>query len=117
MRISDWSSDVCSSDPDTEERNAVMFFVALGERYVEVIADRGLQERIGASEVWNAIVADFVAAVREGRPDDGSVHAIAKCSSLMAEHFPDRAGAANRLPAHLLPSKDSSVGTQWIHTI
>ena len=39
---------------------AVLFFVSLGERYVEVIADRNIHVRV-ASDTWDRLVADFIA--------------------------------------------------------
>src|SRR3546814_10280487 len=64
MRISDWSSDVCSSDLqllrgmtpreraveifstlrvwDTEHNNGVLIYILLADRSVEIVADRGV---------------------------------------------------------------------------
>ncbi|MBT5570208.1 MAG: hypothetical protein HOJ90_03220 [Alphaproteobacteria bacterium] len=87
---------------ETEDRNAVLLFVALGERYVEVIADKGLQQKHGNSGAWDRIVASFVQDVREGDVADGFARAIDGCADVMAEHFPNREGAPNRFPDRLI---------------
>lgn len=74
---------------NTAHRNGVLFFVSLGERYVEVIADRGIHAVVAAG-TWDRIVADFVAAVRAGRLADGFVAAAEACGSVLETHFPAR---------------------------
>jgi len=87
---------------ETQDRNAVLFFVARGERYVEVIADVGLQAKLADPEVWERIVAGFVEDVREGNVTEGYTRAIDGCADVMAEHFPNRAGEANRFSDRLI---------------
>lgn len=86
---------------DTPERNAVLLFVSLGERYVEITADSGLQRHLD-NAVWENIVADFVAAVKAGRVVEGFEAAVAACTDVMAQHYPNRPDAPNRLPYHLI---------------
>ena len=87
---------------ESEDRNAVLLFVALGERYVEIIADAGLQAKLSDTSVWDGVVARFVGQVRQGRIADGFVSAIEGCADVMAEHFPNREGAENRYPDRLI---------------
>lgn len=87
---------------ESEDRNAVLLFVALGERYVEIIADAGLQAKLDDTTVWDQVVARFVAQVGQGRVADGFVAAIEGCADVMAQHFPNREGAKNRLPDRLI---------------
>ena len=68
-------------------RNGVLFFVSLGERYVEVIADRDIHARV-AEGTWDKIVADFIAAVRAGRLAAGFIAAIEACGSVLETHYP-----------------------------
>ncbi len=74
-------------------RNGVLFFVALGERYVEVIADRGIHAAV-APGTWEKIVADFVAAVAAGRLADGFVAAAEACGAVLETHCPARPPAS-----------------------
>ena len=68
-------------------RNLVLIFVSIGERYVEVIADRGIHPLV-PDGTWDKIVGDFLAQVRGGRVADGVVGAIEACGALLAEHHP-----------------------------
>lgn len=87
---------------ETEDRNAVLFFVAMGERYVEVIADVGLQQKLDDPAVWDRIVGKFVEDVREGNVAEGFSTAIEGCADVMAQHFPNRDGAPNRFSDRLI---------------
>jgi len=68
-------------------RNGVLFFVSLGERYVEVIADRDIHARVPEG-IWDRIVADFIAAVKAGRLADGFIAAIEACAAVLETHYP-----------------------------
>jgi putative membrane protein len=68
-----------------EHRGGLIFFVSLGERYVELIADRDLHARVG-EEAWNKIVADFVAAAKANRTADGFVAAATACADVLTAH-------------------------------
>ena len=71
-----------------QHRNGVLFFVSLGERYVEVLADRDIHKRV-APDTWDALVARFVDAVKAGRLADGVVAAVETCGATLAEHYPE----------------------------
>jgi putative membrane protein len=68
-------------------RNGILFFVSEGERYVELIADRDIHERV-AQAAWDKIVADFIAERRAGRLAAGLIGASEACGALLAEHYP-----------------------------
>lgn len=68
-------------------RNGVLFFVSLGERYVEVLADREIHSRV-APDTWDRLIADFVSAVRSERLADGFIAAIEACGSTLETHYP-----------------------------
>lgn len=85
----------------TENRSGVMIFVSLAERYVEIIADHGIAEKIDQS-VWQDIVDDFIEDVRRGNTASGYQRAVERCGSLLKEHFPGGSNAANELPDHLI---------------
>ena len=72
---------------NAQRRNGVLFFVSLGERYVEVIADRDIHARVPQG-TWDRIVADFIAAVKAGRLADGFVTAIEACAAVLETHYP-----------------------------
>jgi putative membrane protein len=78
----------------TQARTGVLIFAAQAERYVEIIADGGINAKV-TQDVWDGAVASLVAALKEGRPADGLVQAIEQCGAVLATHFPAPAGAVN----------------------
>ena len=68
-------------------RNRVLLFVSLGERYVEIIADRGTHELVPEG-TWDRIVAEFLTKVKAGAVADGILAAIAACGSVLETHHP-----------------------------
>ena len=85
----------------TEHRTGVLIFASAAERYVEVVADAGINDRV-SSDVWDDAVRVLVAAVKDGRPGDGFVAAIERCGTVLAEHFPPGALKRDELPDKLL---------------
>jgi putative membrane protein len=87
----------------TEGRTGVLIFAAAAERYVEVIADGGINAKV-TQEVWDQAVATLIAAIKDGRPADGFVAAIEQCGAVLAEHFPLPPGSVNpdELPDRLV---------------
>ena len=77
----------------TDRRTGVLIFASAAERYVEVVADAGINDRV-APAVWDDVVELLVSAIKDGRPADGFVAAIATCADILANHFPP--GALNR---------------------
>jgi putative membrane protein len=82
----------------TQKRTGVLIFAAVAERYVEIVADAGINAKV-TQEVWDGVVATLVAAIKDGRPGDGFVAAIEQCGAVLAQHFPAEPGAIN--PAEL----------------
>jgi putative membrane protein len=85
----------------TAHHSGVLFFVSLAERYVEIVADKGIHERLG-QEHWQGIIDTFVAQVSRGRVVDGFVDAIGACGGAMAEHYPPDPAATNELSDGLI---------------
>lgn len=85
----------------TSERTGILLFVSLAERYAEVVADAGIDERVDQDD-WNAIVALLVEHSGKGNLADGFVGAIGKAGVLLSRHFPRRPGDTNELHDHLV---------------
>ena len=77
----------------TENRTGVLIFASIAERYVEIIADSGIHQKVGP-QVWQQAVDVMIAAIKDGRPGDGFVAAVEHCAEVLAQHFPP--GAINR---------------------
>lgn len=82
---------------ETRERSGVLLFLSETERRVELLADRGIHERVEA-ELWQALVNDVVAAIRSGHAADGITRAVDATGARLAEHFPPSADDTNELP-------------------
>jgi len=88
---------------NTQARTGVLIFVSLAERYAEIIADAGINEKV-TPEVWNEAVEALTDAIRQGHIGDGLVAAIERCGAVLAQHFPLPPGTHNpdELPNHLV---------------
>jgi putative membrane protein len=82
---------------ETEQRSGVLLFLSEREHGVELLADRGIHERVDA-ELWPALVQAVAAAVRDGQAADGLCEAVDAIGEALAEHFPPRPGDRNELP-------------------
>lgn len=83
---------------DTEHNSGVLVYVQLVDHRIEIVADRGIAARVAQVE-WDAICRAMEAAFREGRFAEGALHAIGRCTALLAAHFPsDGRRNPNELP-------------------
>ncbi len=85
----------------TANRAAIMIFVSVAEHYVEIIADRGIDEKVDSGE-WQRIVDDFIRHVKNEQFAEGFLKAIYRCKALLVQHFPPGSGGENELPNHLI---------------
>ena len=85
----------------TSHHSGVLFFVSLAERYVEIVADKGIHEKLGEAH-WQGIIDLFVADVRRGKVVDGFAAAIGACGAAMAEHYPPGPGDVSELSDGLI---------------
>ncbi|MCI0505138.1 MAG: TPM domain-containing protein [Gammaproteobacteria bacterium] len=85
----------------TAERNGLLLFVAVAERYVEIIADQGINERV-PKDTWSGIVDQFVILVKQRKIAAGFLTAIERCGNILQEHFPVEPLDQNELPNHLV---------------
>ncbi len=69
----------------------LLLFVSEAERHVEIIADRGIDERVDQA-AWDKIVADFVASVAAGTVAPALTAAIAACATILETHYPATGG-------------------------
>jgi putative membrane protein len=85
----------------TREHSGVLLFVSLAERYVEIVADQGIHEKLGEAH-WQSIIQNFVRQVSDGQVVEGLVTAISACGEAMAQHYPRRADDTNELSDGLI---------------
>ena len=72
---------------DTELNNGVLIYLLLADHAIEIVADRGLNQRVTEAE-WKAMVDNLSAAVRAGRYEDGLTQALEETSAVLVTHFP-----------------------------
>jgi putative membrane protein len=88
---------------ETRERTGVLLFVSLLEHRVVVLADQGVDERVGA-EHWAATDRAILEGVRRGALQEGLVAGVHLAGEVLARHFPLAPGEAdpNELPDRLI---------------
>ena len=82
---------------DTAHNNGVLVYLLLADRKVEIIADRGIDAKVGKAG-WEKICAGLEKEFRAGLFEHGVIKGIQEVSRLMAQHFPKQAGGSNDLP-------------------
>ena len=81
----------------TADRNGILIFVSRAERYARIIADEGIARHVPQAQ-WQTAVDALVEHMRQDRPADGFIAAIAICSDVLAHRFPAREVPSNVLP-------------------
>lgn len=84
----------------TSGETGMLIFVSEAERYVEIMVDRGISQRIDDS-TWESIIADFTQQVREGRTLDGFLACIDACGAELRQALPST-HERNELPNRLV---------------
>ena len=82
---------------DTEHNNGVLIYLLLADRKVEIVADRGIDAKVGA-DGWKKICSEMEADFRAGKFDRGAIKGIEAVSRQLAAHFPGHGGGPNELP-------------------
>jgi len=84
---------------DTERNNGVLIYLLLAERAIEIVADRGLNQHVAATE-WTQIAESMKNAFQERDFEGGLLRAIDAVDALLVRHFAAQAGEVdvNELP-------------------
>jgi putative membrane protein len=80
----------------TEEETGILVFVSLLEHRVEILADRGINAKIG-EDFWKIEVQKIVLGIREGRAAETLAAVIREMGERLREHFPRSAEDRNEL--------------------
>jgi putative membrane protein len=83
----------------TPNRNGILIFVSLAERYARIIADEGIARKVPSAE-WQGAIDDLTSQMRAGRIVAGFTAAIARCGAVLAAHAPPD-GSSAALPDRL----------------
>jgi len=82
---------------DTAHNNGVLIYLLLADRDVEIVADRGIDAKVGAAG-WEKICAEMENSFRAGNFAGGAIKGIQAVSRQLAAHFPKHGGGKNELP-------------------
>ncbi len=82
---------------DTAHNNGVLIYLLLADRDVEIVADRGIDAKVGAAG-WEKICAEMESNFRAGNFAGGTIKGIQAVSRQLAAHFPRHGGGKNELP-------------------
>lgn len=82
---------------DTQHNNGLLVYLLLADRAVELIADRGIHERVGAGE-WNAICRRMATAFKRSDFEGGALVGIGLLTQQLVTHFPATRQSPNELP-------------------
>src|ERR1700751_783 len=82
---------------DTEHNNGVLIYLLLADRQVEIIADRGIDARVGEAG-WQSICRAMEAEFRANRFEAGVINGIQAVSRELAKYSPPQAPQRNELP-------------------
>lgn len=79
---------------DTANNNGVLIYLLLAEHTIEIVADRGLNQKV-EPQVWQAMVSRMRNAFQHEHFEDGLTEAQEEVSALLVQHFPLAAGELN----------------------
>lgn len=72
---------------DTAQNNGLLIYVLMAERAIEIVADRGLTERVPTVQ-WEQLTRQLSSEFGNAHFEHGLADAIDVCSALLMLHFP-----------------------------
>jgi putative membrane protein len=85
----------------TRDHTGILILVSLLEHRVEVLADRGINEKV-EPKAWQEIVNILTQGLKSNRACDAFCAAVERCGAILSEHFPRQADDINELPNRLV---------------
>lgn len=82
---------------DTEYNNGVLIYLLLADHDVEIVADRGIDHKVGANG-WESICHEMEVAYRRGEFESGTLMGIRQIGKVLQDHFPAGDINNNELP-------------------
>ena len=86
----------------TEQRNAVLIYVAIKDRQLAVFGDEGIHNKVG-TEYWNKVVNEMLSAFNKENYGKGIAECAIQVGEALTTHFPfDRDTDKNELPDEIV---------------
>ena len=82
---------------DTAHNNGVLIYLLLADRKVEIVADRGIDAKVGAAG-WQKICKAMETDFKAGGFEAGAIRGIGAVSKQLAAYFPKTGAGPNELP-------------------
>src|ERR1700736_4475864 len=82
---------------DTAHNNGVLIYLLLADRKVEIVANRGIDAKVGAAG-WQKICTAMETDFKAGNFEAGVIRGIGAVSRELAAHFPKHVAGPNELP-------------------
>lgn len=90
---------------ETAARNAVLVYVAIRDRQLALLGDKGIHEKVGA-EFWNKEVKLILSHFNRADYAAGIAHVVEEIGEALRTHFPyDKDGDINELPDDIVFGK------------
>jgi len=74
---------------DTEQNCGVLIYLLLADKRVEIVADRGIHQRVGVA-AWESICGAMQREFAARRFEQGVIIGVQAISDLLATHYPPR---------------------------
>lgn len=84
----------------TRGETGVLIFVSEAEHYVEILADRGIDQHVSA-EQWQSLVDELIVKIKRGKTHEGMIECIQAAGELLRQYAPVTHDK-NELPDHLV---------------
>lgn len=86
----------------TEQRNAVLVYVALKDRQLAIFGDEGIHQKVGTG-YWNQRVAEMISSFNSDNYAEGIGNCVVQVGNALHHHFPyDQQTDKNELPDEIV---------------
>ena len=86
----------------TEQRNAVLIYVAIKDRQLAVFGDEGIHNKVG-TEYWNKVVKEMLSSFNKENYARGIADCAIQVGEALSTHFPfERDTDKNELPDEIV---------------
>lgn len=82
---------------DTQHNTGVLIYLLLADRDVEIVADRGIDAKVGSQE-WSKVCHQMETAFKQSNYEGGVVSGVQAVTRHLVKHFPADGRSGNELP-------------------
>ena len=82
---------------DTQHNTGLLIYLLLADRTVEIVADRGIHDKVGTQE-WEKICKSMQTAFKQSNFEGGVIAGVQAVTKHLKAHFPVEVNDRNELP-------------------